>query len=99
MAKALLALRGRRSLFQGLSKDAVIGAWASLPVATELRNGLSDSFDQAVKAGLKGVDSEEDKKLITRLAELTKSSLYAPEIDLGFAIQEKSPVRQAPRTS
>jgi hypothetical protein len=94
LAKALLALRGRRSLFQGLSKDAVIGAWASLPVATELRNGLSDSFDQAVKAGLKGVDSEEDKKLITRLAELTKSSLYAPEIDLGFALQEKSPVAQ-----
>ncbi len=91
MAKTLRALNGRRSRFQGLSKDAAMAVWASFPVAETFRAMMTDAFDQAVKDGLKKVDSEEDKKLFTRLAELVKSNLNAPEIDLGMAIEGTSP--------
>ena len=91
MAKALLALHGRRSRFQGLSKDAAIGAWANLPVAQELRGGISNAFDQAMKVSLRAGGSEEEKKFFTRLGEFLKPNWTAPDIDLGFAIQETSP--------
>src|SRR5205823_3263022 len=45
--------------------------------------------------GLKKVDSAEEKKLYTRLAELVKSNLTAPEIDLGVWIQGPAPAGEA----
>ncbi len=91
MAKSLRAMNGRRSRFQGLSKGAAMAGWASLPVAKEFRELISDAFENGAKEGLKKVDSEEERKLYSRLAELVKSNLNAPEIDLGVAIEGTSP--------
>ena len=68
-----------------------MAAWASFPIAKSLRDMMTDAFDQGVKEGLKKVDSDEEKKLYTRIAELVKSNLGAPEIDLGMAIVGTSP--------
>jgi hypothetical protein len=90
MAKTLRAFKGRRSRFQGLSKNAAMAGWASIPVAKELRDMISEGIETAHKAGLSKVDSEEEKKLYTRLGELVKTSLNAPELDLGMAVEATS---------
>jgi hypothetical protein len=91
MAKALASLNGRRSRFQALSKDPSMSAWASLPIAKEVRDALSDVLDQATKAGIERVQSDEEKKLFTRSTEIIKSTLYGPEIDLGIAVESTMP--------
>ena len=68
-----------------------MNAWASLPIAKEVRDALSDVFDQGTKAGIERAGSDEEKKLFKRLAELVKSTLYGPEIDLGLAVESTSP--------
>jgi hypothetical protein len=90
MAKTLRAFKGRRSRFQGLSKNAAMAGWASIPVAKELRYMIAEGFETAHKAGLSKVDSEDEKKLYTRLGELVKTSLNAPELDLGMALEATS---------
>jgi hypothetical protein len=91
MAQALAALNGRRSRFQALSKEPAMNAWASLPIAKEVRDALSDVFDQATKVALERLQSDEEKKLFTRLGEVIKSTLYGPEIDLGLVVEGTSP--------
>jgi hypothetical protein len=90
MAKSLRALNGRRSRFQGLSKESAMAGWANFPVAKEFRDLMIEAFDQAAQEGLKKLDTEEEKKLATRLAELVRSNLNAPEIDMGMTIEGTS---------
>ncbi len=90
MAKTLRGLNGRRSRFQGLSKDSVMATWASFPVAKEFRDVMLEAFDQAAKDGLAKLDTEQEKKLASRMTELVRSNLNAPEIDLGMTIEGTS---------
>jgi hypothetical protein len=94
MAKNMRSLNGRRSRFEGLGRDSALGLWASLPVAKELRDVMARGFDQGFKEGLDKVTSEEQRKLLERSAELIKSNLDAPEIDLGMAIRRSAPAGQ-----
>jgi hypothetical protein len=87
MAKTLRGFGGQRSRFEGLGHDAAVAGWARFPVAKALRDAMSSALDQGAKDGLKDMKTDEEKKLFTRLMDLVKSNLDAPEMDLGMAIQ------------
>ncbi len=91
MAKSFGSLKGHRSRFEGLGRDAAIAFWADLPLAKELRDVLASGFDQGFKESLKQVKSDEQKKLLERFGELMKSNLDAPEVDLGVAVRPSVP--------
>jgi hypothetical protein len=95
MAKTLRTLNDRRSHFQALGKDAAMAAWASFPMAKDLRDLVSGLVEKGIKDSLSGFNSEEDKKFQLRFGELLKTALNAPEIDLGLAIQVPSAEKAA----
>jgi hypothetical protein len=98
MARTLRDLNGRRSRFEGFGRDAALGLWVNLPLATALSDALANGFDQGLQDGLKQVKSDEEKKLLERLAELAKSNLTAADLDVGVAIRRANPDGQgAPR--
>jgi hypothetical protein len=91
MARTLRALTGRRSRFRGLSHDPIQAAWISLPVAKEVGDLVSDSFERELKEHAEKLESQAEKTLLTRLGELLKANLKVPEIDLGVAVQRAAP--------
>ena len=91
MARTLRALNGRRSRFRVLSPDPVQAAWISLPVAKEIGDLVSDSFERELKERSKKLDSQAGKTLLARFGELIKANLKAQEIDVGVAIQRTAP--------
>jgi hypothetical protein len=91
MARTLRALTGRRSRFRGLSHDPIQTAWISLPVAKEVGDLVSDSFERELKEYSEKLESQAEKTLLTRFGELLKANLKVPEIDLGVAVQRTAP--------
>lgn len=85
VAKSLRSLAGRRSRFEDLVKDGSMAFWATFPMAKELRDGIAQGLDSAMTSELAGLSSPEKKKLYTRLAELLKKNLGAPDLDYGVA--------------
>ena len=79
MEQCVVALNGRRSRFQALSKDPAVSA---LCHSADRQGGqgtaLSNVLDQSTKAGIERAHSDEEKKLFTRFTELIKSTLYGP---------------------
>ncbi len=94
MAKTLRALHGRRSRFQALSKDAAMSAWATTPVVKEFRDMIARTLERTMKDNLEKAKTGDEKKFETRLGELLKSVLAAPDVDLGLAIQGPSAAKK-----
>jgi hypothetical protein len=89
-AKTLRALNGRRSRFQGLSKDAPLASWINLPVATGLREVIAQTVKESLKESSDRATSASDRKIYARFSELLETNLKATDMDLGVAIREAS---------
>ena len=90
LAGSLRGFQRRRSLFQGLGGDGPLAAWASIPMARSVREGLSRGLEQARDADAPGLATAEQKKVLVRFLELIKSNLDAEDLDGGLAFRRSA---------
>jgi hypothetical protein len=86
LASSLRDFGAKRSRFDGLGRGATLAAWARVPLAKGFQDAMVRIVETGLASGLKEADSPATKNLITRAADLMKSNLNAPEIDLGLAL-------------
>ena len=83
---SLRTFNGRRSRFQSLAQDSVAAVWGHFGIENELAEVFMLGFNQQTEAASKKALSANEKKLMTRTAELLRSVLKQTSLDIGATV-------------